>query len=196
MIAVVIAVLCNSGHKWISQWWQFLQRRISGSGHGQMSVRVPLTQNCLNNVFLHIKSMVTVVVGLVTTLTGSKGRIDPAAARNAVHSWRMSTVSPRTTFRVTSDPRHNKVYLPVLCALHEWPLTQMSFYCRCYTSPVRCALLQVTSDPWHRCDVLTLPVLCDHLLMECKSILQGRCSGHPSDLEAVLPWVTQAPVLS
>ena len=63
-----------------------LQHRISGSGHGQMSVRVPLTQNCLNNVFLHIKSMVTVVVDLVTTLTGSKGRIDPAAARNAVHS--------------------------------------------------------------------------------------------------------------
>ena len=63
-----------------------LQHRLSGSGHGQMSVRVPLTQNCLNNVFLHIKSMVTVVVGLVTTLTGYKGRINPAAARNAVHS--------------------------------------------------------------------------------------------------------------
>ena len=86
MIAVIIAVLCNSGHKWISSMVTVLQHRISGSGHGQMSVRVPLTQNCLNNVFLHIKSMVTVVVGLVMTLTGSKGRIDLAAAQNAVHS--------------------------------------------------------------------------------------------------------------
>ena len=125
-----------------------LQHGISGSGHGQMSVRVPLTQNCLNNVFLHIKSMVTVVVGLVTTLTGSKGRIDPAAARNAVHSWRMSTVSPRTTFRVTSDPRHNKVYLPVLCALHEWPLTQMSSIAGVIRplSAVPCCKWRVTLD--------------------------------------------------
>ena len=121
---------------------------LSGSGHGQRSVRVPLTQNCLNNVFLHIKSMVTVVIDLVTTLTGSKGRINPAAARNAVHSWRMSTVSPRTTFRVTSDPRHNKVYLPVLCALHEWPLTQMSFIAGAIRplSAVPCCKWRVTLD--------------------------------------------------
>ena len=119
---------------------------LSGSGHGQRSVRVPLTQNCLNNVFLHIKSMATVVVGLVTILTGSKGRINPTAARNAIHSWRMSTASPRTTFRVTSDPRHNKVYLLVLCALHEWPLTQMSSYWPVLYVP--CPLCPVASDEW------------------------------------------------
>ena len=212
-MSVLTASLAKSGWR---QWWSlsllfFATLVTSGSPNGDSSPtqnqclwfrsRTKVCQSPLNTelpqqcVPSH-KSMVTVVVGLVTTLTGSKGRIKPSCCSEC-HSL-LKNVNSVSQDHIQSN---------------EWPSTQQSLsagamaitrvtlgtdvpYCRCYTSPVRCALLQVTSDPWHRCDVLTLPVLCDHLLMECKSVLQGRCSGRPSDLEAVLPWVTQAPVLS
>ena len=98
-----------------------------------------------------------------------------------------AVLSSRTAFRDTSDPRHNKVYLPVLCALHEWPLSQMSSIVGTMRplSALSCCKWRVTLDTG-----VDLPVLCDHLL-ECISVLQGRCSGQSSGtLEAVLPKVT------
>ena len=73
---------------------------------------------------------------------------------------------------------------------YEWPLTQQLSSCRrCYTS--LCPLCPVVSDEWPWTQIWICRCYATTYYMECKSVLQGRCSGHPSGtLEAVLPKVT------
>ena len=60
------------------------------------------------------------------------------------------------------------------------------YYCIRLLSALSCCKWRVTLDTG-----VNLPVLCDHLLNGCISVLQGRCSGQSSGtLEAVLPKVT------
>ena len=153
-----------------------LRVRVSSSGH-RTNVCWSSLSSELSQQWLHIEHGHT--NGLKTALTDLKGQDWPSCCSECHFSYRMSTVlSSSIAFRVTSDPRHNNVYLLVLYI----PLSALS-----------CCKWQVTLD---RMWMFTLPVLCDHLLMECKSVLQGRCSGHLSELKAVLQKVTLILVLS